>query len=213
MKKSIIISLFTIAILASCSKENSNKDNNDITAQINALPKEVLNDKETQSLLTMREEEKLAHDVYITLYNKWGVNIFTNIAASEQSHTKAVLTLLQKYQLTDPADASPVGVFKDSTLQVLYNQLVNTGLTSSLDAFKIGATIEDLDLYDLTEWVKYADNQDVLFIYQNLMKGSRNHLRSFYGQILSANGSYAPQYISQTEFEAIINSPKETGSW
>ncbi len=81
MKKSIIISLFTIAILASCSKENSIKGNNDITAQINAFPKEVLNDKETQSLLTMREEEKLAHDVYITLYNKWGVNIFTNIAS------------------------------------------------------------------------------------------------------------------------------------
>lgn len=75
----------------------------------------------------------------------------------------------------------------------------------------MGATIEDLDIYDLNNWSLKADNQDILFVFQNLTKGSRNHMRSFYSQIISSGGSYAAQYISQAELDAIINSPKETG--
>lgn len=57
----------------------------------------------------MCQEEKPAYDVYITLYNKWQVNIFKNIAASEQTYEDAVLTLLIKYGLPDPAASKAVG--------------------------------------------------------------------------------------------------------
>ena len=214
MKTSIKIMLTMIFLVAfsSCKKDDVSA-NSDITTQINSLPNEPLSVDEIQSLKIMREEEKLAHDVYITLYNKWNVNVFSNISSSEQTHTNAVLTLLKKYNITDPVGSNALGLFTDTTLQNLYSALVAEGNKSALDAFKVGATIEDLDIFDLNNWDNKVDNQDIKFVYSNLNKGSRNHIRSFYSQVLSSGGTYSAQYISQTELEAIINSPRETGSW
>jgi hypothetical protein len=142
-----------------------------------------------------------------------GCKYFYKYCSSEQTHTNAVLTLLNKYELTDPVGTNSVGIFNDTTLQNLYTQLVAQGSTSLSDAYKIGATIEDLDIFDLNNWVIKVDNQDIKFVYQNLTKGSRNHMRSFYSQIISAGGTYTAQFISQAELDSIINSPKETGSW
>lgn len=212
MKKILIIVIAASALFQSC-KSDSTQPNSDITSQINAFPKEALNAGEQKSLLYMREEEKLAHDVYVTLYGKWDINIFTNISSSEQTHTNAVLALLNKYSLADPVGNNAVGVFTDTTLQKLYTQLVAQGSISLLEGFKIGATIEDLDIYDLKKAMVNVDNQDITFVYNNLAKGSRNHLRSFYSQITGSGGTYSAQFISQSELEAIVNSAKETGSW
>ncbi|MBK8495999.1 MAG: DUF2202 domain-containing protein [Chitinophagaceae bacterium] len=208
--------------VVSCSKEdgpvnnNSNNNNSNINianlqAQVNSLPIESLNPAEITSLSFMREEEKLARDVYITLFNKWGVNIFTNISASEQTHMDAILMLLNKYGLTDPAGTNAVGVFNNTTLQNLYNQLVTQGNISVLEAYKVGATIEDLDIFDLQNALNNIDNQDIRLVYDMLTKGSRNHLRSFYKNILNAGGTYTPQFITQAAFDAIVNSAMETG--
>jgi len=212
MKKLVIMAFVVAVAISSCKKDETTR-NNDITSQINGFPKESLSTDEITSLKTMREEEKLAHDVYVTLNSKWNVNVFSNIASSEQTHTSSVLTLLNKYELIDPVGANAVGVFSDTTLQKLYTQLVTQGSVSVLDGFKVGATIEDLDIYDLNTWALKIDNQDIKYVYQNLAKGSRNHMRSFYSQIISAGGNYNAQFISQAELEAIINSPKENGSW
>lgn len=45
-------------------------------------------------LLYMREEEKLARDVYITLYEKWGIPVFNNISNRESDHND----LIQAYE-------------------------------------------------------------------------------------------------------------------
>jgi hypothetical protein len=215
----ILFGTFLFSI-SSCSKDesptNNTSDNGNINitnlqAQINSLPKEPLNQTELTSLSFMREEEKLARDVYITLYNKWDVNIFTNISASEQTHMESVRLLLTKYNLTDPVGSNTVGVFDNVTLQTLYNQLVALGNTSLPDAYKAGATIEDLDIFDLTNALTGIDNQDIRLVYDNLTKGSRNHMRSFYKNILKVGSTYTPQYITQAEFDAIINSSMETG--
>ena len=209
--------LFTVT---SCSKEdtpakNSNSNSNiniaNLQAQITSLPIEPLSLAESGSLSFMREEEKLARDVYITLYNKWGVNIFSNISNSEQTHMDAILMLLNKYSLTDPVGSNAVGVFSNTALQNLYNLLVVQGNTSVLEAYKVGATIEDLDIFDLTNALINIDNQDIRLVYDMLTKGSRNHMRSFYKNILNVGGTYIPQYITQAEFDAIINSAMETG--
>ena len=215
-----LLSIALFFTVASCSKDdtpanNSNNNRNinaaNLQAQITSLPTEPLNSAELTSLSFMREEEKLARDVYITLYNKWGVTIFTNISNSEQTHMDAILMLLSKYSLTDPVSNNAVGVFNNVTLQNLYNQLVAQGNISVLDAYKVGATIEDLDIFDLKNALLNNDNQDIKLVYDMLTKGSRNHMRSFYKNILSVGGSYSPQYITQAEFDAIINSAMETG--
>jgi hypothetical protein len=212
MKKIFIYSTLILLSLSSCNNDEVNPSN-DIPTQIGILPNEPLNTEEIESLMLMREEEKLARDVYITLYNQWGNIVFTNISDSEQTHTSAVLTLLEKYDLEDPVQNNEVGVFENDDLQSLYTQLVEIGSQSILDAFKVGATIEDLDIADLNVWLTKVDNQDIIYVYQNLTKGSRNHMRSFYSQVINSGGSYLAQYITQTELETIINSPRETGAW
>jgi len=64
------------------------------TALVNALPYEELSSDEVEAISWMREEEKLARDVYLALYQKWNLRIFWNIAASEQRHMDAIGTLM-----------------------------------------------------------------------------------------------------------------------
>ena len=123
----------------------------------------------------------------------------------------AVVLLLNKYRIQDPVGNNGVGIFSSSTLQELYNQLIDQGNVSMVEALKVGATIEDLDIFDITHTLQEIDNQDVIWVFQNLTKGSRNHLRSFYSNLISASSEYVPQYITQEEFDAIVSSPTEKG--
>lgn len=167
---------------------------------------------EAADLLFMREEEKLAHDVYLGLYAQWGLPIFQNIATSEQTHTEAIATLLARYDLNDPAVNEAVGVFANDNLQLLYEQLVAQGSQSLLAALQVGATIEDLDIVDLQDAIARTDNADISMVYQNLMKGSRNHLRSYVTTLQKQYGAtYQPQYLNQAAYDAIINAPMERG--
>lgn len=178
-----------------------------------ALPVTELTEAEAAGLRFMREEEKLAHDVYITLYETWGQPIFQNIANSEQTHTDTVLTLLERYGIEDPAAGNAVGVFADPALQTLYDQLVAQGKQSLSDALKVGAAIEEIDILDLEERSAQTDKADILTVYANLTKGSRNHLRSFVSTLSQRTGeTYTPQYMSQEAYDAIIAGDIERGS-
>ena len=202
-----------LSLTSSCQKADIVL-NTTISAQIADLPQEPLNADELSSLQLMREEEKLARDVYTTLYAKWGINVFLNISSSEQQHTDAVLTLLNKYGLKDPVGNNMPGVFANPDLQALYTQLVAKGSTSILEAYKVGATIEDLDIFDLKNSLLKSDNQDIKLVYDLLSMGSRNHMRTFYGQIISLVSNYSAQFITQSELVAIVTTPRETGnSW
>ncbi|MDO9290160.1 MAG: DUF2202 domain-containing protein, partial [Hydrogenophaga sp.] len=165
------------------------------------------------SLLYMREEEKLAGDVYTRMDALWGrsVPVFSNITASEATHTEAVRQLLQRYSLPDPAAGNTVGVFQNPDLQALYNQLVADGSVSLIDALKVGVHIEELDMVDINTHLARVDNQDIRRVYESLLQGSRNHLRAYYQTLLNQGGSYTPQYLSQAEFDAIVNSAMERG--
>ncbi len=78
------------------------------SAAASTLHASGLTEAEVEGLLYMREEEKLAHDVYVTLYGIWGTPVFQNIANSEQTHTEAVKNLLDIYGLEDPPSAPPL---------------------------------------------------------------------------------------------------------
>ena len=53
------------------SNGESNFDPAVLDTRLEAMPKAELTTTETAGLLRMREEEKLAHDVYSTLYDQW----------------------------------------------------------------------------------------------------------------------------------------------
>ena len=171
-----------------------------------------LSEKERQGLLQMREEEKLAHDVYVTLGTQWGTPIFSNIAGSESTHTEAVRALLVAYDIADPVGTTPVvGVFVDPAMAELYRALTARGSASLPEALAVGALVEDLDIRDLEGHLASTEKADIRTVYEQLLRGSRNHLRSFVGQITSRGGSYSPTYMSQAAFDSVLSSPKETG--
>jgi hypothetical protein len=138
-----------------------------------------LDANEMAGLLYMREEEKVAHDVYVTLYQQWGLPIFNNIANSESRHQSKVAELLENYQIPHNIDANPVGVFVNPDLQQLYNNLVLQGSQSLTEALKVGVLIEETDIADLQEKISQTDNLDIQQVYQNLLNASFNHLNSF----------------------------------
>jgi hypothetical protein len=167
---------------------------------------------ETANLIYMREEEKLARDVYITLYETWSLPVFDNIAASEETHTTSVEDMLDKYRVADPVVDDTVGMFVDPHLASLYTTLVGQGSASSLAALYVGAAIEEIDMIDLQEAIDASDNADIRQLYENLMRGSRNHLRAYVGQIEDLGIVYVAQYLSQEEVDAIVDAPIERGS-
>ncbi len=180
---------------------------------INSFPAEEVSPEESEGLIYMREEEKLARDVYLYLYDLWGLRVFSNIASSEQTHTDAIKYLLVKYNIDDPVEVDSLGLFKNETLQNLYNTLTAQGKDSLVAALKVGALIEEVDIQDLHEELdEYVDNQDIQYVYENLMRGSRNHLRAFVSNLAAQGVTYEPQILSQEEYDEIINSPMERGS-
>jgi hypothetical protein len=186
-------------------------NNTDSPARIITLPAEPLTLKEEESLLFMREEEKLARDVYLYLYDIWGDTIFLNISDSEQQHTDAVKRLIEKYDLPDPAADNAVGEFENLNLIDLYDLLTAQGTASLIDALIVGAQIEDLDINDLNSQLLSIDNTDIIQVYESLLKGSRNHLRAFTGRLTDLGFDYVPLYISQEDYDAIVSSPVERG--
>jgi hypothetical protein len=168
--------------------------------------------EEIKGLLFMREEEKLARDVYLTLYETWNLRIFQNIANSEATHMAAVKTLIDRYGLEDPAADRDIGSFTDPTLQGLYDQLVADGSQSLVDALRVGAAIEEIDILDLQARIAQTDKVDIQLVYENLLKGSRNHLRAFVSTLERQTGeTYQPQYIEKQTYQDIVSTPKETG--
>ena len=174
------------------------------------IPASDLSSEEAASLLFMREEEKLARDVYNALYAIWGQPTFTNIASSEQMHMDEIKLLLDRYNLADPA-LEP-GSFTDPNLQALYDQLVAQGSVSLADALKVGAAIEEIDILDLQERIVQTDNADLQQVFNNLMLGSYNHLNAFVGVLSMQTGeTYAPQYLSAEAYAAIVTGQTGNG--
>ena len=163
-----------------------------------------ISDTEKADLVYMREEEKLAHDVYLTLGTKWNSSVLLKIAESEQRHTESIALLLEKYAIEGPSIGKPAGEFSNQDLKSLYDKLVAEGSKSLESALAVGATIEDLDIFDLDEALKDAKNPDVVRVFGNLKSGSENHLRAFVTQLEAAGATYKPSYISEEQYAAIL---------
>jgi hypothetical protein len=162
-----------------------------------------LTNSETDTLRFMREEEKLARDVYIAMYDRWGSAIFANIAESEQRHMDAIKSLLDKYGIPDPA-SSKVGVFQDESLQSLHDKLLGQGQSSLLEALQVGAFIEEVDIGDLQSAIQGTSKIDLQAVYGNLLNGSINHLKAFVSHIEVLRVDYVAQHLTQDEVDALL---------
>ena len=210
--KSSLIVIFTVIFFTATAQvyagQKNTKGNNSVSS---AIEINELSDDEIDSLLFMREEEKMARDVYLTQYETWNDSVFSNIADSEQEHMDAIVPLLDKYNLEDPV-IDEVGVFYNPELQELYTELDERGYTAHMEALHVGAYIEEVDMHDIQVAMDKMEHEDIISVYEELLKGSRNHLRSFVSKIEAEGLVYEAQYLPQEEVDAIVDSPMERGS-
>ena len=178
--------------------------------ELNSLPEEKISVNEERDLIFLREEEKVARDAYLKIFDVNEIDIFMNIADVEQSHTDAVKILLDKYLIADPVTDDTVGLFTNPDLQAIYDDLVSAGSQSLEAAIKVGLEVEELDIKDIRIFRGRADNEDILLVYESLEKDSRNHLRSFWKLLTDKGYCYVPKHLSQEAFYAIVNSEMET---
>lgn len=142
----------------------------------------AVSSEDESGILLMSEEEKLARDVYLELYDMWGLRTFANIAKSEQVHMDEVAELVGLYGLESPV-LPEAGKFTDPELQELYDSLIAQGSVSIEEAIKVGIAIEELDIKDLQELISGTSDQNITTVYSNLLAGSYNHLESFTKQL------------------------------
>lgn len=171
---------------------------------------ETISGEEKKGILYMREEEKLAHDVYQAMYEKWGIPVFGNISNSETRHFNAIGFLIQSFELEDPS-TNVAGEFANKHLQQLYDSLIVVGEISMIDAFAVGAYIEEVDITDLQNLISSTENELILQVCQNLKGASENHLRAFTRQINFRDTAYTPKVLTTTEYNAIINTEFQRG--
>lgn len=163
----------------------------------------TLLEPEAEMLTFMREEEKLARDVYIEMFEQWDAVIFTNIVDSEQKHMDTMKKMIDKYGLPDPV-LPGLGQFYNQDLQQKYDELVGIGAASYIDGLYVGATIEEIDMVDIQHAIDVTSQVDIVNAYQHLLEGSKNHLRAYVGALESQGVAYTPQYLSQELFDAIM---------
>ena len=198
--KKIGVLLLTFTALMACD----NDENEMIGTGLNA---ENLSVEDKNALLFMLEEEKLARDTYDYLDGLYGLNQFANIKVSEQSHVNAIVGLLDQYEIE--YTLLPYGEFVNEEMQKLYDQFVEKGQIDAVNALEVGATIEDLDIVDLVEFIDAATNPSVIGVFESLQCGSRNHLRSFVRALENLAETYSPQFLTTEAYNAIVDSINE----
>ena len=189
----------------------------------------VLDVNEQTHLVFMREEEKLARDVYLTLGTMYPDSvIFGKIDDSEQKHLAAVKTMLEKYGVEDPNTNDNIGAFTGEDygwyFTEKFNLLVERASISELEALYVGAFIEELDMMDINQCPEvivetdngindvsecgkiYTDNSDISNLYGSLLDGSDSHLEGYVKNIEKyiGEGNYQAQVLSQEQVDEIL---------
>ncbi len=185
MKTKTLIALLITATLAGYANAANGPENANQGQQGIAQPATELTKVEEDNILLMREEEKLARDVYLTLAQLWDCPVFTRIAASEQRHMDAVGLLIARYGLVDSMVDDKIGVFSTTEFTQLFTDLTTSGAGSLLEALAVGVTIEEMDIEDLELALEETDKADIEWVFGNLLRGSTNHLRAFTRTIAS----------------------------
>jgi hypothetical protein len=222
MKTKIVFPLVMVILFAACTPAGDNGRDGSSTATIEPIlatltetpadPTPTVDFEATYGMTYIREEEKLARDVYQVLFDTWGSRVFNNIVSSEQQHMDAVGTLLSTYFLPDPAADTLPGQFSNPTLQALYDESAAQGILSLSDALKVAAGIEEMDILDLKHFLEMDLPGDVRLSYENLLTGSYNHLSAFVTIFeRQADGVYTPQYLTPEAYQEILALTSTTG--
>lgn len=169
-----------------------------------------LSDEEEAGTRYMREEEKMAHDVYVFLLEKWDLPAFDHISNAETRHFSAMGFLVENFGIDDPAQAE-TGKFQNAKIAQLDNSMTEQGSKSLIDALKAGAYIEEVDIADLRQYIDQTDNEQIKGVYQNLLWASGNHIRAFTRQLAGRGENYTPVVLDADVYAEIIGATPQRG--
>ncbi|HMT10914.1 MAG TPA: DUF2202 domain-containing protein, partial [Ignavibacteria bacterium] len=137
MKNKIIIFVALLALSSIIAASLPGSSNTCSFVQLKASG--LITPEEEQALTYIREEEKLAHDVYTFMNNKYDHKVFRNITKAETRHGDFIKELLERYSIADPSDGKKEGEFVNSDLAAVYTRLTEKGSISLNEALKCGA--------------------------------------------------------------------------
>lgn len=163
-----------------------------------------LSEVEATGLQFAREEEKMARDVYLAMFDLWGLRPFQNIATrGETHHMAAMKTLLDRYDLADPVkDEQNRGTFSNADIQALHDRLVKQGKASLEAAISAGLEIEEYDIKDLIARKNASDHEDIVTAYTALIGGSERHLQAFHRHATMREITYTPKHLTPEQFQS-----------
>jgi hypothetical protein len=165
-----------------------------------------ITDAEINGIISLREEEKVAYDVYMYLYEKYDNLVFKNIAQNEKDHMIKMKELINTYNLNDPLSGTEDsrGVFTNKKMQGLYDEMIMGGNYGVVDAMRASARFEETDIQDLRNNIAISSDPTILAVYQILEASSQDHLRALVKYIKEEGISYKPSVLSKEEYDKIM---------
>jgi hypothetical protein len=168
-------------------------------------PASTLTQEAKDTLSYMGNEERLAHDVYLELYNyhlqnsNTAIKQLNNIATkSEVTHIQTVQALINKYELDYSSftnidlpelgyketaiEDMEMGKYDIQKIQELHDLLIAKGEQSVQDALEVGCMVEVTDIDDLLVEIPIAQDSnasDVVAAFEFLRDGSYSHYWAF----------------------------------
>jgi len=142
-----------------------------------------LTETEIADILFMREEEQLAHDLYVRWAEMYPIPVFSNIAASETTHAGEVQLLIDRYGLLDHRIGNASAGYSEPRIQLLYATLAAQGDASQTGALEASLAVEERDIADLDRTLANTTRADIIQVYSNLRSGAENHKSAFLRQL------------------------------
>jgi hypothetical protein len=128
------------------------------------------------ALRYIREEVKLARDLYKALAGIWQLDVFKKAVNSKQSLMDAVSYLLKQHGIDEPEEAACK--YANADLRELYSYLIDQGKVSRNNAIDVTILIEQTVIADLNDVILQTNEKDVQKVLTLLMKGSEKHLHA-----------------------------------
>jgi len=164
---------------------------------------------EIEFIYAIREDEKVARDLYFSFFGTFGLKPFENIGKAEDNHIKATEKLFDYYEIDYPA-LSENGKFENAIRQKLFDSLLLKG-TPELEAFKVMAMLEESNIVEYGEVLKTIANPNIKIVIENLARASANHFKAAIRQITALGGTYRPALMTQEQYRAVIATGFEKG--
>lgn len=174
---------------------------------ITSLYAEILDDKAL--LLKLYSEEKMAYDLYGEFYERWQLNVFSDVQQREARHVWCVEVIMNKYSAAVSAGKKKI-LYHDKETEDLYNELSVKGCISDLSALEAAAYLKEKFISDLRTRALNINDGYLLKVIFLLEKAAKSHFQAFVKSIRLSGSDYTPAFLTDGEYSNIMTPEKTT---